>query len=134
MPVSHVLDTHAWFWAMQNPDRLPAPVRKVLVDVACLPMELSAISLWEMAKLAQKGRIRLTIPLQEWMAHATHPDMVRVIPLSPEIVTESTVLPAGFSSDPADELIVATARIRHATLITCDERIRRYPHVRTLWE
>lgn len=129
-----LLDTHAWLWALQDLGRLPEQVRRVLSNHAHLPFELSAISLWEVAKLCQKGRLRLTVPLREWMGRALDPDMIQAIPLSPDIVEESASLPGGFQADPADELIVATARVRDATLITGDGRIRRYPHVRTLWD
>jgi PIN domain nuclease of toxin-antitoxin system len=132
--VRYVLDTHVWFWAMEMLERVPRKVQAVLFDETRAPLGVSAISLWEMAKLVQKGRIRLSIPLAEWFERALDPDMIEVIPLSANLALASTTLPENFASDPADELIVAATRSLNATLITADRRILAYPHVRTLWE
>ncbi len=132
--MTYLFDTHAWFWALENPARLPVKVRRVLNRARNVPYGLCAISLWEVAKLIQEGRIRLTMPLQEWMERALDPDMIEILPLSREVAVESISLPEGFHADPADELIVATARLHHATLITADERIQAYPHVKTVWD
>jgi PIN domain nuclease of toxin-antitoxin system len=131
--VKYVLDTHVWFWALEAPEEIPGRVRAELEDPANAPFGLPAVSLWELAKLAQKGRIRLTMPLREWMDRAVHPDLIEVIPLSRDVAVESTCLPDAFHSDPADELIVATARLQRAALITADKKILAYRHVQTLW-
>ncbi len=106
----------------------------MLDRVANAPYGVSAISLWELAKLVQKKRIRLVVPVSEWMDRALDPVFIQVIPLSSDIVVESTTLPGAFQSDPADEMIVATARIHQATLITRDDRMRAYDHVNTIWD
>ena len=128
-----LLDTHVWFWLLEDPDALPPQVRRILSDPAHVPFGLCSISLWEMAKLIQKRRIRLTIPTPEWFARALPPGLIRIYPLTESVAVNSTFLPDGFASDPADEIIVATARLQNLTLLTADKRIRRYPHVRTLW-
>ncbi|MFH0953556.1 MAG: type II toxin-antitoxin system VapC family toxin [Verrucomicrobiota bacterium] len=131
--MKYVLDTHAWFWALTEPGRIPASVRKALENPRNAPHGLSAISVWELAKLVQKGRIRLTIPLSDWMARALDPDWIELIPLSPQICVDSTALPGGFHADPADELIVATARSAGAALVTADKHLRSYPSVKSEW-
>lgn len=78
--------------------------------------------------------MRLTLPLREWMERALDADWIEIQPLSRDVAIESVSLPERFHADPADELIVATARLCHATLITADERLQAYPHVKTLWD
>jgi PIN domain nuclease of toxin-antitoxin system len=131
--MKYVLDTHAWFWGLADWNRLPAKVRAVLENPSNAPFGLSAISLWELAKLVERGRITLTIPLSEWIARALDPDLVEVLPLTQQVAVDSTTLPGDFHSDPADEIIVATARLHDATLITADKRVRAYESVKTLW-
>ncbi len=58
---------------------------------------------------------------------------LRMVPLTPRIAYRSTVLPPPFHSDPADQIIVATAREMNATIVTKDQRVRDYAQVRTLW-
>ena len=67
------------------------------------------------------------------MKEATREDGIRVLPLTPEITMESAQLPGDFHRDPADQIIVATARHHGAALVTSDQRILDYPHVETLW-
>jgi len=55
-----------------------------------------------------------------------------LLDLTPEIAVESTRLPAGFRRDPADQIIVATARSLDLPLLTADAKILHYPHVRTI--
>lgn len=131
--MNFILDTHAWFWSLADLSAIPPKVRAVLQNPRNTPFGLAAISLWEFSKLVEKGRITLTIPVSEWLSRALDPEMIRVLPLTPQVAVDSTALPDGFRSDPADELIVATTRLHNATLITADKRIRRYPSVKTLW-
>ena len=101
-------------------------------DPANDPLGLSSISPWEVAKKDSIGKLELGLPVDEWMEVATTRGL-ELLPLTPEIALESANLPGGFTSDPADEIIVATARHHNFTLITSDQRIRRYRHVKTLW-
>jgi PIN domain nuclease of toxin-antitoxin system len=90
---------------------------------------VSAISCWEVAKLVERGRLTLPVPVGPWMQQALGYPGVRLIPLSPEVAVESTQLPGAFHRDPADQIIVATARILNCPLVTLDQLIRAYPHV-----
>jgi PIN domain nuclease of toxin-antitoxin system len=121
-----LLDTHVWIWWMLGDPRLPIRERKVLDD---LPSDqrpgLCDISLWEVAMLVQLGRLQLDDGLDEWLRIAASSATVAVIPISPAVVTETNRLPTTFHQDPADRLIVATARARGLPLATHDARIRR---------
>ncbi len=93
---------------------------------------ISAISLWEIAKLVENQRLELPIPLEKWFKQALSYPGVQIVELTPEIATESTRLPGEFHKDPADQIIVATARVMKCKLVTSDERILNYPHVKTV--
>jgi PIN domain nuclease of toxin-antitoxin system len=93
---------------------------------------ISAISCWEIAKAVERGALQLDGPLEDWMGAALSEPRIRLIPLTPEIAIESTRLPRPFHRDPADQIIVATARVLGASLLTADRKIRRYPHVSTV--
>jgi len=129
-----LLDTHVWVWWHVHPENLSRKVHALIADPKGYEeLLLSAISVWEFCKLLEKGRLGISCHPEEWLATALAMPKLRLVPLSPAIAYRSTVLPQPFSSDPADQIIVATAREEKATLLTKDEVIRRYPHVRTLW-
>lgn len=132
--MKYLLDTHAWIWWHVHPARLSAKVKSCIGQLhAPDELLLSAISPWEFAKLLEKGRLRLSISGEVWIRDALQMPTLRVVPLSPEIAWHSTTLPGSFHDDPADQIIVATARAEHATLLTNDRLIRSYPHVQTVW-
>ncbi len=87
------------------------------------PVLVSDISLWEIALLVERGRVRVNIPLREWLERAAAPPLVKRCGLSPAVVAEVVTFSPDFHRDPADRIIVATARVYGATLLTCDERI-----------
>ena len=74
----------------------------------------------------------LPVPLAEWFTQALSYPGVQLLPITPEIAIASTILPDSFHRDPADQLIVATARIYQCRLVTADERILAYTHVDTV--
>lgn len=92
-------------------------------------LAISAISLLEVAQAAASGRMELSLPPEEWMRIALGYPGVRLIPLSPEIVVEAYRLPEPFHRDPADRLIVATARVLDVPLATADGKILAYSGV-----
>jgi len=93
---------------------------------------VSAISCWEVAKLVEYNRLTLPCPVDDWMTQALAYPGVRLLDLTPRIAVESAQLPAGFRRDPADQIIVATARVYNCPLLTADAKILAYPHVTTL--
>lgn len=129
-----VLDTHAWIWWATADRRLSSRARTA-IDKAAGRGELSVamISIWEMAKKIEKGQLALDRPLDEWLDAALDHDGLQVVEMTRPILVESCRLPLPFHGDPADQIIVATARSLSATLVTRDARLRDYPHVRTYW-
>jgi PIN domain nuclease of toxin-antitoxin system len=134
LPVKFILDTHAWFWAVEMPEKIPVRARSILSSAANVPFGLSAISLWEMAKQVERKNIVLTIPIEEWMERALQPAFIEILPLTSRVAIDSTRLPGAFHRDPADQIIVATARSQNAIIITADQKIQEYGHVKTLWK
>lgn len=134
LPVKYVLDTHVWIWWNARPEKLSVRVRDLLSSPkAYEELLLSAISPWEFSKLLEKGKIGISCNPEEWIAEALEMPKLRLVPLSPAIAYRSTSLPPPFPGDPADQIVVATAREENATVITKDKLIAKYPHVRTLW-
>ena len=89
------------------------------------PLWVSDITLWEIATLESLGRIELDLPLRDWLERATAPPLVRRAHITPTVAAEVAALPDSFHRDPADRIIVATARVVGATLLTRDDRIRK---------
>ena len=86
---------------------------------------ISAISLWEVRVLYARKRLDLPLPFPDWLARAADDRVISVMPLSVEVVLALDALPASFHGDPADRLIVATARAHAMPLATHDGAIRR---------
>lgn len=130
----YVLDTHVWIWWNMHPQRLSAKVQSLLSTTKRYDeLLLSAISPWEFSKLLEKERIGICCNPEEWIAQALDMPKLRLVPLTPVIAYRSTSLPQPFNGDPADQIIVATAREENATVLTKDKLIREYKHVRSLW-
>ena len=128
-----LLDTHVLLWWHGERDRLSRAQRDVIAAAdADAPLQVSDISLWEVAMLHGLGRIRLTIPLREWLEKAVAPPLVRRHGISPAVAAELASLPDSFHRDPADRILVATARVLGATLLTRDRRIVQAELVDTL--
>lgn len=127
-----VLDTHIWVWWVHGDERLTSSQLEVIESNEGGEIGISAISLWEIAKLVENNRLELPVSLEKWFKQALSYPGIRIIELTPEIATESTRLPGDFHKDPADQIIVATARVMKCMLVTSDERILDYPHVKTI--
>ncbi len=123
-----VLDTHVWIWMVEG-DRasLSAPAIEAIERAARGgAVRVSAISVWEVAMLEAKGRISLSRPVDDWVHAALHVPGVRLLPLSPGIVIESTRLPGAPHGDPADRVLMASARHLGGQLATCDRDMLEY--------
>jgi PIN domain nuclease of toxin-antitoxin system len=130
-----LLDTHVWLWWLLGQPELSAAERDALDALATagsLP-GISAISLWEAQMLARKGRLELDAALADWLPTAAAAETVAVLPLDVAVVLALDALPAGFHGDPADRIIVATARAHGLPLATRDKSIRRSRAAR-LWK
>jgi PIN domain nuclease of toxin-antitoxin system len=134
MQMKYVIDTHVWIWWNMHPQKLSAKVRSLLSTPSRYEeLLLSAISPWEFSKLLEKERIGISCNPEEWIAEALDMPKLRLVPLTPAIAYRSTSLPQPFNDDPADQIIVATAREENATILTKDKTIQKYEHVRTYW-
>ncbi|MDE2765150.1 MAG: type II toxin-antitoxin system VapC family toxin [Chloroflexota bacterium] len=127
-----VLDTHAWIWWTIDPDRLSEAQRQAIAASEGDRIGVSAFSCWEVAKLCEYGRLELPVEVSEWFRLAFQYPGVSLLELTPEIAVESTKLPGRFHRDPADQVIVATARVHRSALVTSDVKMATYPHVQTV--
>ncbi len=132
-----LLDTHYWIWLQFGiRDHLTAPVLKAIDQAAASgSLLLSVISVWELGLLESKGRLQLYAPCEQWVRDALAIPGLSLAPLTPEIALASSRLPEPFHGDPADRIIVATARALGARLVTRDSKILAYSrkrHVATL--
>ena len=127
-----VLDTHVWVWWTIDPARLSETQRQEIARNEDDRIGVSAFSCWEVAKLCEYGRLALPVELSEWFQAALQYPGISLLDLTPEIAIESTRLPGSFHRDPSDQIIVATARVHNCPLVTSDDKIVGYPHVRTV--
>lgn len=117
-----------------RPQNLSETVSSLIGDTSKYSeLLLSAISPWEFSKLLEKGRLGISYDPEDWIITALDMPKLRLVPLSPVIAYRSTVLPQPFHSDPADQIIVATAREEKASILSKDERILSYQHAQCLW-
>lgn len=127
-----ILDTHIWIWWVQGDARLPINAFDILDRQNPEEIGVSIISCWEAAMLHARGKLSLPCILDDWMTRALAFPGVNLLNLSPVIVMEACRLPGDFHRDPADRLLVATARLLNVTLLTVDGLILGYPHVKGL--
>ena len=129
-----VLDTHSWIWWVSSPAFL-SETAKQLIDEAVTEMNvfISSISAWEVAVLVSRGRLKLSMSTDDWIAASEALPFVEFVPVNNSIALKSVQLPGLLHNDPADRIIIATAVSLGAVLITKDEKIRSYPHVKTAW-
>lgn len=126
-----VIDTHIWLWWVDNSPRLTQHQRKLLEDHRDQGLGVSIISCWEVAKLVEKQKIGLGRSLEEWMEVALSYPGIQLLELTIPIAVESTRL-VGFHRDPADQLIVATAKVHDVPLLTADAKILSYEGIKIL--
>ena len=119
-------------YPLANDGRLTDGIRKHVRANEEEGLGVSAISCWEVAKLVEINKLTLYCRIDEWIETALVYPGIRLLELTPEIAIESTRLPGEFHRDPADQIIVATARIHECSLLTIDEKILNYSHVRLL--
>jgi PIN domain nuclease of toxin-antitoxin system len=122
-----LLDTHVFVWLMNGDETLSLETRALIKNTCkqhCLLA--SSISIWEIAMLQSKGKISLIHPLQQWIKKIGLLPYIKIIPLTAEIAIESCELPGEFHGDPADRMLVATARILNIPLMTRDKKIESY--------
>lgn len=127
-----ILDTHIWVWWVHGDRSLSRQQIDWLQQNESHGLGVSAISCWEVAKLVEYGRLVLPGQIEEWVDQALSYPGIRFLELTAQIAIESTQLPEGFHRDPADQIIVATARTLDCQLLTADSKILEYAYVQTL--
>jgi PIN domain nuclease of toxin-antitoxin system len=127
-----LLDTHALVWWVSQTGGLSGPAQAAIAASGA-DILVSSITAWEIAMLAQRGRIGLAMDVAGWLAEVGKIPGLKFIPVDNAIAVDAVTLPGEFHKDPVDRIIVATARKFTASLITADEKISAYQHVRTIW-
>ena len=131
-----VLDTHTLIWWVSSKEKLSKPAHQAIEqelknkDGQIL---VSSITAWEISLLVEKGRITLTMDLDEWLRTISDIENLHFIPIDNEVAVQSVRLPGDFHPDPADRMITALARHYSAPLVTSDSKIQNYKHVNTIW-
>ena len=130
-----LLDTHALVWWVSGSNRLSVSARTAIENERNTKGSIlvSAISAWEIAMLVDKGRLALDRDVADWLDQADLIEGLEFVALDRHIGIDSIRLPGDFHKDPADRIIIATARSFACPVVTADQRIIDYPHVKTLW-
>ena len=123
-----LLDTCAWLWLANGHERIANSRYRQEIENAGHEgrLFLAPISMWEVAMKVSKGKLALSSPTAEWIQNSKKRSRIQDAPLSVEVAVDSVELPGSFHQDPADRLIVATARHIGATLVTGDHAIVAY--------
>ena len=132
-----LLDTHIWYWYVQADAARFSRRIQPLIERAALRDEVavSVISVWEIAQLEAANRIDLEMDVRAWAARALTFPGLRLTTLPPSVAIESARLPGEIHRDPADRILIATARLSAMSIVTSDERILNYAtqgHVRAV--
>lgn len=130
-----VLDTHALIWWVNGDEQLSMKARKAIEAELSEDGQVmvSAITAWEIAMLVAKGRLALTMDIDDWLATVATIEGVSFVSVDTDVAVQSVRLPGEFHPDPADRLIVALARHHSVPLVTGDTKILGYRHVKTIW-
>ncbi len=126
--MKYLLDTNAWLFGYANVACIP-PAEKALMSDENEVFGLSVMSVWEVGKKHQIGKLQLDQPFEQWLDKALRPNLT-LLDLTPDIIVKAMQLRGFPNKDPADELIVATANVHGLTLLTCDKLLRRYAHAK----
>lgn len=130
--MKYLLDTCVLIRLLDSPEKVSSTAISAMEKDGSSTMGVASISLWEVARKESLGKLELSMPSKEWLREIATNEALSVLSMSDRVAWESCHLPDEFHRDPADRIIVATARIFELTLITMDRRILQYPHVKTL--
>lgn len=126
--INLILDTHVFLWLIDGDSKLSTSSQKMIQKVIEHEggIAISAISLWEIAMLSSKKCLLLNQPCLNWLNQGLQAPGIFVTELTPEIAEDSANLPAHFHGDPADRIIIASARALNVPLMTKDQKILDY--------
>jgi len=129
-----VLDTHAWIFYVSEPDALSKrALRRIEKEIAGRDAWISAMSAWEVAMLSTRGRLRLSVTVEDWIARAESVPGLASVPVDSAIAVRAVALPEEYPADPADRIIAATALVLGADLVTKDRVLRGVGDLNTVW-
>ena len=130
-----VLDTHVLIWWVSGARALSRDAMKRIESNAVIEggILVSSISAWEIAMLVAGNRLVLPMDVDAWLAEIARIPAIVFVPVDNAIAVKSASLPGQFHKDPADRMIVTLARQLSLELITSDEKILAYAHVKTVW-
>lgn len=129
-----VIDTHVLLWWLSQPERLSAAARELLDQTSPdRPAVVSAISVLEIVTAVRRERLRLNMPVDQWLADVRRLPELTVQPVSADITEQAGRYGDDMHGDPADRLIAATAQVLGLRLISADEKLRAHPQVRAIW-
>lgn len=129
-----LLDTHVLVWYVGQPKLLSSKtIQLINSSVKKKQIIVSSISIWEICLLVKKERLKLTMDLESFVNRLESLPFIRFIPVDNRIFTKSVTLPPPLHDDPADRIIIATALIEGASLVTADKKIQKYSLVRSVW-
>lgn len=130
-----LLDTHVWVWWLSASAKIPRKAQRAISEaVMDRSVYVSSISSWEIALLAARDRLKFTMDAQDWIARSEALPFIRFVPVDNSIAIRSVRLPTPFHKDPADRIIVATALMMGAPLVTSDSKLLKYEHIETIWK
>lgn len=129
-----VLDTHALIWWISDPGKLSAKAGSAISKAKKeKSIYVSSISVWEIAMLVNKKRLKLRYEVNEWLRKIEALPFIKFLPVNNKVAVDSVLLSGKPPTDPADRIIIATAMDLDCPLISGDRKIRRYRQVKTIW-
>jgi len=121
IPQGVLLDTHIWIQLQSgSPSLSNLALQAINLATSRRSVYVPLISVWEIAMLTMKKRLQFDRPVRQWVTEALDKPGIQLLPLSSEIAIDAAELPEPMHKDPADRMIVASARVERLTLITCD--------------
>lgn len=122
-----VLDTHVWIWIMEGSNNLSKTFKFAIDRIQKQEnIFISPISVWEIGMLVEKKRVGLDMDVLDWVEQSLNFPGIHLSPITPAIAIQSTRLPGVIHGDPADRILIATAHIENAVLVTCDTKLLDY--------
>lgn len=126
-----VLDTHAWVWYASEDAQLSKRAKARINRAEALGVH--PVSCWEVAMLANAGRLKLSVDLTRWVGHALERPKIQLLSFTPAAAIRAAGLGGSFPGDPADRFIVGTALELGVPVVTRDQRIAGWAKVETIW-
>ena len=123
-----LLDTHAWIWLVNGDKKIKSNrwLKKILNAAQRSELYVASITIWEVGMLESKGRLKLDRGCEDWIDSAISQPGISIVQLEPAIAVEASRLPGDFHGDPADRILIATARKKAMKLVTVDQRMKEY--------